>query len=137
MRTQALSRASRLASVLALLAALAVGCKPGTENVPPDSDIPAHDVVGTDATDTAPPSDVQDAADAQDAAPIDGSADAADATADGSADAASCVGDGGCVACPPVTLSDYLNQCTGSACAPFDNHARLPLWDGGALPPLP
>src|SRR5947207_466247 len=48
-------------------------------------------------------------------------------------DAAGCLGDGGCFACPPVQTNDFLNQCTRSNCAPFNNAVRVPRWDGGAL----
>src|SRR6478672_9104418 len=48
-----------------------------------------------------------------------------------------CVGNAGCYACEPKKLVEFLNRCSGSQCAPFDNATRLPLYDGGALPPLP
>lgn len=37
----------------------------------------------------------------------------------------------------PKTTSEFLNQCTNSTCAPFDNAARLPLFQNGQLPPIP
>ena len=39
---------------------------------------------------------------------------------------ASCSGDGGCYSCTPTTDLQYLNRCSNSLCAPFDNHARIP-----------
>jgi hypothetical protein len=51
-------------------------------------------------------------------------------------DAASCSSDAGCV-CILQSANDYLNQCTSSQCAPFDNEARLPLYNHGALPAVP
>jgi len=48
-----------------------------------------------------------------------------------------CVTDGGCWTCPPKKDVEFLNQCSGSACARYDN-SRLPLLlPGGKLPPLP
>ena len=48
-----------------------------------------------------------------------------------------CNGPNGCFACPPKTGNQILNACTGSQCSPFDNVARLPLYNNGTLPPLP
>jgi hypothetical protein len=50
-------------------------------------------------------------------------------------DAAVCSTDGGCYKCTPTTNEEFLNQCTASSCAPFNNGQRLPNYDGG-LPPL-
>jgi hypothetical protein len=50
-------------------------------------------------------------------------------------DASVCTTDAGCWACTPITPPEFLNQCTGSQCSPFDNYQRLPSYDGG-LPPL-
>jgi hypothetical protein len=60
----------------------------------------------------------------------------------GSADAASeadpCTTETGCFSCEPVTLTNFLNACTEGQCAPFDNVARLPLYEAGKpLPPIP
>jgi hypothetical protein len=79
-----------------------------------------------------PPADVQ--------LPTDG-APPADALIDVSildghtVDAAVCATDGGCYKCTPTTNAEFLNQCTTSTCAPFNNAQRLPNYDGG-LPPL-
>lgn len=48
-----------------------------------------------------------------------------------------CLGDDGCYACPPETPLQVLNACSDSDCSPFDNVKRLPLLEGGQLPPLP
>ncbi|HVJ94024.1 MAG TPA: hypothetical protein VM580_29745 [Labilithrix sp.] len=60
---------------------------------------------------------------------------------DGGSDAAadpSCTSPEGCFSCEPVNLVDFLNACTDDQCAPFDNVARLPLYEPGKpLPPVP
>ena len=43
----------------------------------------------------------------------------------------------GCYPCPPKTDIQFLNQCTTSQWAQFDNVARLPLYNNGNLPSLP
>jgi hypothetical protein len=48
-----------------------------------------------------------------------------------------CDGPNGCYACPPKTGVQILNACSGSQCSPFDNVARLPLYNNGNLPPIP
>lgn len=53
-----------------------------------------------------------------------------------------CVPEGGpgdCYSCPPQTDEQILNSCVpaGDQCTHFDNAARLPFWDGGALPAPP
>jgi hypothetical protein len=48
-------------------------------------------------------------------------------------DASTCNSDGGCV-CILKTTTDFLNQCSGSQCAHFDNEGRLPLYNHGVLP---
>jgi hypothetical protein len=47
-------------------------------------------------------------------------------------DAAGCTQDSGCWSCTPATQPEFLNQCTSSACTPFDNR-RVPNYDGGTL----
>lgn len=80
--------------------------------------------------DSNPQPDVPDAARADARVP--------DAGADASPDASpSCTSDAGCFVCEPIELVDFLNACTDSTCQPFDNVARLPLYNNGALPPLP
>jgi hypothetical protein len=51
-------------------------------------------------------------------------------------DPAQCVGDNGCWSCAPQEQTHFLNRCTSSDCAPFDNAARLPLF-ADPLPALP
>jgi hypothetical protein len=50
---------------------------------------------------------------------------------------AGCVAETGCWNCAPTTNAHFLNRCTSSQCAPFDDRARIPGWGGGALPPVP
>ncbi len=65
-----------------------------------------------------------------------------DAAVDASVDAAAVCVDSvtGCFKtdiCEPVQLDQFLNACTAVQCIRFDNVARLPLYNNGALPPLP
>lgn len=50
-----------------------------------------------------------------------------------------CLDPSGCfsASCTPQSTEQFLNRCTDSTCAPFDNAARLPLFNGGNLPSLP
>ncbi len=48
-----------------------------------------------------------------------------------------CLADSGCYECEPTTTDQFLDACTDSACSPFDNVARLPLYNNGNLPPVP
>jgi hypothetical protein len=43
----------------------------------------------------------------------------------------------GCFSCEPATTEHFLNACTDSQCSAFDNEDRLPLFNGGDLPPVP
>lgn len=60
-----------------------------------------------------------------------------EAGAAGAGGSPNCAGPNGCYACPPKETDQYLNACTDSQCSPFDNVTRLPLYNGGNLPPLP
>ena len=64
-------------------------------------------------------------------------ADAARAADAGAETGAECLGAEGCFKCEVENLGQALNACTESQCAPFDNAARLPLYNGGSLPPVP
>ena len=67
-----------------------------------------------------------------------GGAATTSSTGTGGGDAGqSCTGTDGCYACPPQTTSEFLNGCTNAQCSPFDNVARLPLYNNGNLPSLP
>lgn len=57
--------------------------------------------------------------------------------AGGTGGQANCVGPDGCFSCAPKTDLEHLNACTDAQCSKFDNAAKLPLYDGGNLPPLP
>jgi hypothetical protein len=48
-----------------------------------------------------------------------------------------CEGPNGCFDCPPTQNVHFLNACTDAQCAFFDNEARLPLYEGPDLPPIP
>jgi hypothetical protein len=48
-----------------------------------------------------------------------------------------CTSAEGCWDCAPTQNVHFLNACTDAACSPFDNVARLPLYNGGDLPPIP
>lgn len=49
-----------------------------------------------------------------------------------------CLGDEGCFKCEPTALLEFLNRCTDGQCVPFDNVARVPLYEPGKpLPPVP
>jgi hypothetical protein len=47
------------------------------------------------------------------------------------------VGFPGCINTNTPQGAQFLNRCSASACYPFNNAARLPLYNGGNLPPLP
>ncbi|MFT3773685.1 MAG: hypothetical protein QM820_50570 [Minicystis sp.] len=51
--------------------------------------------------------------------------------------APNCDGPNGCYACAPKKNEEFLNACTTAQCSPFDNAARLPLYNNGNLPPVP
>jgi hypothetical protein len=48
-----------------------------------------------------------------------------------------CNGPNNCYKCPPLTEPQFLNHCTAAQCSPFDNVARLPLYNNGNLPAIP
>lgn len=58
-------------------------------------------------------------------------------TGTGGTGTVNCDGPNGCFDCPPKKTVEFLNACTDAQCTPFDNAARLPLYNGGNLPPLP
>ena len=63
-------------------------------------------------------------------------------TSTGSGGAGTCgvdggIDGGGCYACTPGDDSEYLNECTGATCIPFDNTRVTLLGPGGTLPQLP
>ncbi len=43
----------------------------------------------------------------------------------------------GCWACEPTTREEYLNQCSSSACTPFERARLTSLLADGGVPPLP
>lgn len=73
--------------------------------------------------------------DAGSTATVDGGVDDAAVEPDASPD---CIGDEGCFKCEPTKLVEFLNRCTDGQCVPFDNAARVPLYEPGKpLPPVP
>ena len=92
-----------------------------------DGDTSADTTTGDTSADTSP--DDTSVTDTSDDTSV------ADTTDDTSGDTTTCIGPDGCFLCPDETL-EFLNQCTDSACQPFDNVARLPLY-ADPLPPLP
>jgi hypothetical protein len=50
---------------------------------------------------------------------------------------AGCLGPNDCWLCTPTNDGQFLNHCTDAQCSFFDDAARLPLYNGGNLPPLP
>jgi hypothetical protein len=55
----------------------------------------------------------------------------------GSGTGGDCTSEAGCWDCAPTENVHFLNACTDASCSPFDNVARLPLYNNGDLPPLP
>jgi hypothetical protein len=47
-----------------------------------------------------------------------------------------CTGAANCYNCAPKKPDQFLNHCTDATCAPFDDVARLPRYNGGNLPPI-
>jgi hypothetical protein len=89
----------------------------------------------TSVTDTSDDTSVTDTSDDTSVTDTSDDTSVADTTDDTSGDTTTCIGPDGCFLCPDETL-EFLNQCTDSACQPFDNVARLPLY-ADPLPPLP
>ena len=95
---------------------------------------------GTDAHRALPEAGAPDGKKATTDAAKDAGQDAGRSPDAGGPDAAadaSCSGADACYACSPATTIEFLNACTSAQCLPFDNTARLPLYNGGNLPPLP
>lgn len=66
-----------------------------------------------------------------------GGAGTGGANTGGGGGAPNCDGPNGCYSCPPTKNEQFLNACTSAQCSPFDNAARLPLYNNGNLPPVP
>lgn len=80
----------------------------------------------------SPDSAVTDSA-VTDSAVSDGGAPDSEVIIDAGVD---CDDPSGCYACEPRVNEQFLNRCTDSDCAAFNNQARLPLF-ADPLPPLP
>jgi hypothetical protein len=45
---------------------------------------------------------------------------------------------GVCFPCPPTKTIEFLNACDdATTCVAFDDKKRVPLYEGGSLPPVP
>lgn len=137
-------------TIVTSLAALAlIGCPSRPSNPDATADVilapidTGVDAIDRDADDVVA-SDAADVTDAGVATDSEASAnDASDAASEGGrpdvatrCDPDAGTGDGGCVICP-VNSAGFLNQCSGSSCARFDNSRCGRLLPDGGLPPLP
>lgn len=122
-------RSHRRAALFAILvsagATAFVACSSESNPTPPDTTFTTSASTTTSATGTGGAGG--------------GSTSSSSATGTGGAGGAppECNGPNGCYACPPKTGNQFLNACTSSQCSPFDDVARLPLYNGGNLPPIP
>lgn len=120
----------------AFTAAALAACGPTqTADAGPDADL--FDVIlRPDTADES--SEVSAVTDAGEGGASEAGADAtADAPAEGGVgDGGTCRGADNCYSCEPTESSHFLDRCTDGRCARFDNAARLPLYNGGSLPPL-
>lgn len=117
-----------LLAVTAFATANAItACSSGDNPTPPDTNFTTSSGTTTSATGTGG------------AGGGETSSSAATGTGGGGTGGAppNCDGPNGCYSCPPKTGTQFLNACTGSQCSPFDNVARLPLYNNGTLPPIP
>jgi hypothetical protein len=110
------------------IAAFALACN-RTEELPPDS---GPRVDANVIADSGPPDAGSDSGPELDAGPSDAGSDAG--PSDGGTE---CTDPTGCWLCAPDTQDRLLNHCTTALCQGFDNRARLPLFTGPELPPLP
>ena len=135
-----------LSATLSLLGLAACGGDPGGEVTPgplPTTDArpaadatPPADAAQPSSDAAVPPGDAQvPPGDAQ-VPPGDAEVPPGDAQAPDAAPPVDCNDPAGCWRCAPVEQVHFLNRCTTSDCAPFDNRARLPLF-ATPLPPLP
>jgi hypothetical protein len=115
-----------LSASLAAGAFVASACSTSNSNPTP----PVYQVSEGGADATTP-----DAGPDADAQPNEQDGDLQDGELLPDQNAEACTTDAGCWSCIPTTSPEFLNQCTGSQCSPFDNLQRLPDYDG-SLPPL-
>lgn len=114
--------------LLAITAALAVGCTP--EQLEPPTTTTQSSEPQTGSTTT-------NAGSTTDQAPTGTTTD--DPTGGSTGTPQDCEGPNGCFDCPPTKPAELLNACSDATCEPFSNtQERLPLLnDDGSLPPLP
>lgn len=133
------------ASTITLLACMSLGalaaCGDDDEVAPPDTSIPPRPDTGpaedSGPRDTGPRDAEADLGPELDTGPRDAGPDVPDADTGPPDPDAGCEETSGCWSCPPSEPLHFLNQCTSSDCAAFDNEERLPLYTGPTLPPLP
>jgi len=103
---------------------------PGDAQVPPgDAQVPQGDAQVPQGDAQVPQGDAE--------VPLgDAEVPRDDAQAPDAAPPVDCNDPAGCWRCAPVEQVHFLNRCTTSDCAPFDNRSRLPLF-ATPLPPLP
>ncbi len=119
-------RASILAALASASAAVISACSSESNPKPPDTEFTTSSSTTTSATGTGGAGG--------------GGTSSSSATGTGgggTGGAANCDGPNGCYSCPPKTGSQFLNACTSAQCSPFNNVARLPLYNNGNLPPIP
>jgi hypothetical protein len=136
-----LRTASVLAIALAVPVALAVACSSSSNNPAPNSTVYNTDDASDDGTapaaDTGTGTTNEASTSPNDSGSTGNPTPVGDAGADGAAACTSALTDAGCYTCPS-TGTQFLNQCSALnvQCSGFNNLARLPNYDGGALPPL-
>jgi hypothetical protein len=131
-------RSLRLLGALTVSSLLAgtfvVACGSDDSNPSPTSPVYTIDgSTGTQQDSSLPPSSDGSAPTGDSSTPVgDSSTPITDTGPQPDVDAAACTQDGGCWSCTPTSVPEFLNQCTGSQCTPFDN-SRVPNYDGGTL----
>ncbi len=129
-----LRRASVLAFTLSIGGLWAVGCSSSDDQAEP-SGPPTFNTEGGSGGTSGGAGSAQAGAGtggtAQGGAGTGGSSGAGQ----GGSSGAGAGGAGTCIQ-TPKTSSDYLNRCTDSSCAPYDN-SKLSKYQDGKLPPLP
>ena len=130
-------RAALFASALFAIAGTIAACSSDSNPKPPDNNFTTSS--GTSASGTGGAGGAGASVSASASSGSSTSSSAASGTGGGGTGGAppNCDGPNGCYSCPPKTGNQFLNACTNSQCSPFDNVARLPLYNNGNLPPIP
>lgn len=133
-------RAALSASVIFTIATAIAACSSESNPKPPDNNFTTSSgsTSGSDATSTTTTS--ASGTGGSSATSSTGSSASSTTGAGGGGTGGAppnCDGVNGCYSCPPKTGNQLLNACTGAQCSPFDNVARLPLYNNGNLPAIP